>query len=104
MQETNKNFETIIQDESTYILKDFNIANLSTVFILKHSAGLVDTEANGYFDLEPQQINLNYATFIDHKSQIKFPEGGLQLEDGDLKVFCTCPATKNRLCEHLYLF
>lgn len=100
MQETNKNFETIIQDESTYILKDFNIANLSTVFIFKHSAGLVDTEANGYFDLEPQQINLNYATFIDHKSQIKFPEGGLQLEDGDLKVFCTCPATKNRLCEH----
>jgi len=100
MQENKKNFETIIPHESTYILKDFNIANLSTVFILKHSAGAVDTEADGYFDLEPQQIHLNYATFRDYKSQIKFPEGGMVLENGELKVFCTCPAIKKRLCEH----
>ncbi|WP_442592107.1 SNF2-related protein [Pedobacter sp. AW31-3R] len=83
-----------------YLLKDFDFNTLSTVFILKHSAGPLDTDMKGYFDLEPQQISLNFASFSDARSPVKFPKVDVLWHQGTLIFTCDCLSSSNRLCEH----
>lgn len=100
MQENKNSAKPVTDNYNTYTFSDFNILELSTVFILKHSSGPVDTEATGFFELEPQLIDINYASFSDNKSQIRFPEAVVKREDDQLILYCSCPVLKNRLCEH----
>lgn len=85
---------------TTYLVKDFKFSDLSTVFILKHSAGPADTTASKFFDLQPDGIEINSASFSDPDHQIKFPRVELILAADSLLLICGCAAVKNRLCEH----
>lgn len=85
---------------TTYLVKDFKFSDLSTVFILKHSAGPADTTASNFFDLQPDGIEINSASFSDPDHQIKFPRVELILAADSLLLICGCAAVKNRLCEH----
>jgi len=84
----------------SYILSDFKIAALSTISILKHCAGPIDTGTAGYLDLQPQQIMINFASFSDPGSQIIFPQVSVRQDHESLILSCRCTSQKNRLCEH----
>jgi len=99
MQENQQQFQ-VTDNHTTYVLKDFKFSHLSTVFILKYSAGYVDTETKGFFDLYPEKITINSALFSDLDSQSGFPQVRLTLEYSSLKLTCPCPAVKNKLCAH----
>lgn len=93
-------FTPVKSDQNTYTLTDFQFRDLNTVFILKHSSGPADTEATGYFKLDPQQISIGFASFTDHDSSIRFPQADIRMDNGSLILSCRCSAVKNRLCEH----
>lgn len=84
----------------TYILSDFNIAELSAVYILKHSAGAIDSTVSGYLELHPQHITVDFASFVDTNSQIKFPQVTVRHAQQSLIFSCRCAADKHKLCEH----
>lgn len=92
--------ETAKNTPDIYIISAFKPSVFNAVFILKHSSGPADTYAPGYFDLQPQHISVNYASFVDHESAIKFPQVAVRLHQNDLILSCRCPAYKSRLCEH----
>jgi len=87
--------------DDTYIISNFNPADLSSVYILKLCAGPVDSTLPGYLDLQPQVISLNYAAFEDRQSQISFPVVTLRLDQQRLILSCRCRNVQNRLCEHM---
>lgn len=95
---TTNQSDTTIQD--TYILHDFTMKALNPVFILKHCEGPEDTGAAGYFDLDPEQLEINFASFSDSRSPIKFPQVSVRYDQPSLVLSCRCPATKTRLCTH----
>jgi superfamily II DNA or RNA helicase len=100
MQENQHSSQPVTGDPVTYVLKDFKLSDLSTVFILKHSAGYVDTAAKGFFDLYPESITINSASFADHDGLVRFPRVKLVQEGSFLKLSCACPAVKSKLCDH----
>lgn len=83
-----------------YILKDFSLSDLTTVAILTHSSGPADTTTSNYFDLHPEQIAIDYASFINTQNQIPFPRVKVRLDYDTLELSCGCAAPKTRLCEH----
>ena len=92
-------FRTVhLQD--TYILNGFIPAELNPVYILKHCEGPEDTGAAGYFDLQPEQLVIDFASFTDTSSPIKFPQVNVRLDQQSLILSCRCIATKSRLCTH----
>ena len=93
-------FSSAKNDANIYTLTDFEFSELNTVFILKHASGPADTGSTGYFNLIPQQITLDFASFTDHNSQFKFPQVDVRRNDTDLILSCRCTVVKNRLCEH----
>ncbi len=100
MQDNKDQTQKAIYSQEIYLLKDFNFSDLNAVFILKHSAGPVDTAVKGYYDLNPLRLSLNQATFADTGSPIRFPEVEVELAGTTLKLSCNCAPVKNRLCEH----
>jgi len=93
-------FESAKNTPDTFVLGDFKMTELSPVFILKHSAGPVDPGVKGYFELQPAHITVDFASFTDPDSQIRFPQVSLRQNNGDLMLSCRCAADKNKLCEH----
>jgi SNF2 family DNA or RNA helicase len=83
-----------------YILKDFNLKDLSQVVILKHLSGLIHTDVKGFYQLFTEQIEIDYAAFSDEASGLAFPIVQLQQNDNSVKLSCRCAAPKNKLCEH----
>lgn len=100
MTDSNTTYPIPAEHQGMYLLKNFDFSDLNTVFILKHSAGAVDSAVSGYFDLEPQQIAINFASFIDKQSSIKFPKVDILLHHNTLILTCDCLSALNRLCEH----
>ena len=92
--------DTENHSQDTFIFENFDIAALSTVYILKYSAGPIDSTVPGYLDLQPQHITVDFASFEDAGSQIRFPQVNLRQSNQQLILSCRCPADKNRLCEH----
>jgi len=84
----------------TYVVENFKVADLSPVFLLKHSAVQTDSSATGYLNLQPQHISVNYASFIDRASQVKFPQVNVRLQQQSLILSCRCGVVHQRLCEH----
>jgi len=83
-----------------YILKDFNLKNLSNLFILKHLNHQVYTDVKGFFNLVPEQIEINYAAFSYPSAPQAFPIVQVQQAHNSVKLSCRCEAPKNKLCEH----
>ncbi|GAA4197746.1 hypothetical protein GCM10022289_05420 [Pedobacter jeongneungensis] len=83
-----------------YILKDFNLKDLSQVVILKHLNRLIHTDVKGFYQLYPEQIELDYAAFSDETSELFFPIVQVQQHPNSVKLSCRCATPKNKLCEH----
>ncbi|WP_025146758.1 DEAD/DEAH box helicase [Pedobacter jeongneungensis] len=83
-----------------YILKDFNLKDLSQVVILKHLSGLIHTDVKGFYQLFPEQIEIDYAAFSDESSGFPFPIVQVQQHSNSVKLSCRCVTPKNKLCEH----
>ncbi|MET1053911.1 MAG: SNF2-related protein [Pedobacter sp.] len=84
----------------TFIWNDFKINELSTVEILRRSAGLVDSTVKAYLDLHPENISTDFAAFTDTDSQIRFPQVSIRQHQDTLILSCRCAADKQLMCEH----
>lgn len=88
------------QNPYDYILKDFNLKNLSQIIILKHLSGLIHTDVKGFYQLFPEQIEIDFAAFSDEASGLPFPIVQVQQHSNSVKLSCRCATPKHKLCEH----
>ncbi|WP_051691818.1 DEAD/DEAH box helicase [Pedobacter borealis] len=88
------------QNPYDYILKDFNLKNLSQIVILKHLSGLIHTDVKGFYQLFPEQIEIDFAAFSDEASGLPFPIVQVQQQSNSVKLSCRCATPKHKLCEH----
>lgn len=93
-------FEPAKNAPDTYVLSNFKMTDLTAIFILKHSAGPVDSTVTGYFELQPRPISIDFASFEDTNSQIRFPQVSVRQTKDTLIFSCRCAADKNKMCEH----
>ncbi|WP_149243340.1 hypothetical protein [Dyadobacter sp. 32] len=83
-----------------FILENFQVTELTTTVILRHSPEIADTHQRGYFDIQPQSIELNYAAFILATGQTESRSVLVEQNYHTLKLSCGCNGVKNRLCDH----
>ncbi|TDG36762.1 ATP-dependent helicase [Pedobacter changchengzhani] len=83
-----------------YVFKDFNLSQLSNLVILKHLNAQVDTGVKSFYDLIPEQIEIDFGAFSLPNSSIHFPIVQVQQSDNKVKLSCRCNEPKNRLCTH----
>lgn len=83
-----------------YVLHDFNLKDLNGIFILKHLSGEVRTDARGFFNLYPEQIEIDFAAFSQPESDTLFPIVQVQQNQSSVKLSCRCATPKNKLCTH----
>ncbi|MFD2288703.1 ATP-dependent helicase [Pedobacter petrophilus] len=83
-----------------YVLPDFNLKDLNGIFILKHLSQEVHTNARGFFNLHPEQIELNFAAFSHPDAEAVFPIVQVQQNRTSVKLSCRCSTPKNKLCAH----
>ena len=88
------------QNPYDYIFKDFNLKNLSAIVILKHLDQQIHTETKGFYNLFPEQIDINFAAFSNSESAIPFPIVQVQQEETYVRLSCRCNSPKIKLCEH----
>jgi hypothetical protein len=74
-----------------YILANFNISALTMLDILKRSAGDVDTGSKDFYDLQPQEISIDFAIF---------PLVTVVQTKDRVILSCACNSPKGLLCEH----
>ncbi|PWS26531.1 DNA helicase [Pedobacter yonginense] len=92
--------QSIEQNPYDYILRDFNLKNLSSIVILKHVNHQVYTDAKGYFNIIPEQLEINFGAFSYEDSSLHFPIVQVQQNENSVKLSCRCTSPKNKLCEH----
>ncbi|MCZ4221979.1 DEAD/DEAH box helicase [Pedobacter rhodius] len=100
MNEQNPGVETQANNPYDYILTDFNLKNLSGLFILKHLNQQVYTDVKGFFDIYPEQIEINFAAFSHEAATLPFPVVQVQQNENSVKLSCRCDTPKNKLCAH----
>ena len=83
-----------------YVLHDFNLKDLNGIFILKHLSGEIRTDARGFFNLYPEQIEIDFAAFSQPESDTLFPIVQVQQNQSSVKLSCRCATPKNKLCTH----
>lgn len=84
----------------SYLFENFDFRQLDAVLIAKHSPEPADTTVPGYFDLLPEPIMVNFATFSHPGSPIPFPIVSVRCSATTLMLSCDCTAPKKKLCEH----
>ncbi|RDC56393.1 ATP-dependent helicase [Pedobacter chinensis] len=100
MSEKNKNNQLSELNPYDYILEDFNLKNLNAIFILKHLNQQIHTESKGFFNVFPEQIEIDFGAFSHHESDMPFPIVQIQQNENSVKLSCRCTTPKNKLCEH----
>ncbi|MBC6112979.1 DEAD/DEAH box helicase [Pedobacter fastidiosus] len=100
MREQTAGDQSIEQNPYDYILSDFNLKNLSSIVILKHVNHQVNTDVKGYFNIVPEQIEIDFGAFSYHDSNLPFPVVQVQQNEKSVKLSCRCATPKNKLCEH----
>ena len=90
------------EDENPYdyVFKDFNLSQLSNLIILKHVNSHIDTGVKGFYDLYPEQLEIDFGAFSLPNSAIHFPIVQVQQSDNKVKLSCRCSEPKNKLCSH----
>ncbi|WP_316794756.1 DEAD/DEAH box helicase [Pedobacter agri] len=83
-----------------YILKDFNLKNLSAIVILKHLNQQIYTDVKGFYSIVPEQIEIDFAAFSHYDSSTVFPIVQIQQDDKNVKLFCRCDTPKHKMCAH----
>jgi len=100
MNEQNPGEEVHANSPYDYILKDFNLKNLGNLFILKHLNNQVYTGAKGYYNLYPEQIEIDFAAFSHTSAAQPFPIVQVQQTENAVKLSCRCDEPKTKLCTH----
>src|SRR6218665_1995748 len=83
-----------------YILENTSIPGLTHSLILKHSSEIADTGKRGFFDIQPESIEINSGLFIHPSAAIVFPAVAVSQIDDTLILSCECSIPKKKLCEH----
>ncbi|KLT66773.1 DNA helicase [Pedobacter sp. BMA] len=83
-----------------YVLRDFNLKDLSAIVILKHLNQQIDTGAKGFYQLYPEQIEIDFATFSYHHDTELFPIVQVRQDDHQVRLICRCNTPKTKLCAH----
>ena len=83
-----------------YTFPEFYFSSLNSVFILKHCPGPVDTGVKAFYELQPQQIQLNHASFLVPSLGSQSFNVELSHLDNSLKIQCDCYGMPGKLCVH----
>ncbi len=83
-----------------YILENTLVSVLTYTDLLKHSADFIDTAARGFFDIQPQSIDLNAGLFIQPSGTMAFPAVSVSQLDNSIILSCPCKASKKKMCLH----
>ncbi|GGE43562.1 SNF2 family DNA or RNA helicase [Pedobacter psychrotolerans] len=100
MSEDKAGTSSVFSNPYDYVLHDFNLKDLNGIFILKHLSQEVHTHAKGFFNLHPEQIEIDFAAFSHQESDFVFPIVQVQQTENAVKLSCRCAAPKNKLCAH----
>jgi len=82
-----------------FIFENFNVTALSNSDILKNSSSLPETGIRFFFDLQPETIRINYASFSIQSGFDPILISVIQT-DKNLELSCSCDFPGNKLCEH----
>ncbi|WP_316797946.1 DEAD/DEAH box helicase [Pedobacter frigidisoli] len=83
-----------------YVLRDFNLKDLNVIVILKHLNQHIDTASKGFYQLHPEQIEVDFAAFTYHHDTEWFPVVQVQQHDNQVRLVCRCNTPKTKLCAH----
>ncbi|MCF0069026.1 SNF2 family helicase [Dyadobacter sp. CY261] len=83
-----------------FILLDFNISELSVSHILNNSSQMPSTEKRGFFDIQPYEIDVDYAAFRIATSLTETFKVVLKQDHKAVNLYCECTRPKTKLCEH----
>ncbi|MES2691583.1 MAG: ATP-dependent helicase, partial [Bacteroidota bacterium] len=87
-------------DAHHYVVEPFHIEQLTFSFILGHSAELVDTGVSGFYDLDPDPIAINQASFQYPGGNHGLINATVDVNAERLTVSCSCTLSKRKLCPH----
>ncbi|WP_231462409.1 MULTISPECIES: DEAD/DEAH box helicase [unclassified Pedobacter] len=99
MQQNNIGSEEREASFCDYVLSDFNLKNLSQTLILKHLNQQIFTDAKGFYNIKPEQIELNFAAFSLPTAN-DFLIVLVQQNEYSVKLTCRCETPKTKLCSH----
>jgi SNF2 family DNA or RNA helicase len=83
-----------------YSIEDITIASLNKGLLFAHSSVLVATDSRGFFDIQPQNIDLNYVSFTTLSNLRDSPTVTARKEGSRLTFTCTCGFSGDKLCSH----
>ena len=86
--------------QHTYTFENLSLSNLTYLTILKHSSSLIATDEKGFFELQPEKIDLNYVEMPVYLNRQDFIIVTVKQEKDMLDIACECNATTKNLCEH----
>ncbi len=86
--------------QHTYTFENLSLSNLTYLTILKHSSSLIATDEKGFFELQPEKIDLNYVEMPVYLNRQDFLTVTVKQEKDRLDIACECNAAIKNLCEH----
>lgn len=89
------------EQQNRYILENITIPTLSYSDILKHSAAIASTDKKGFFDLQPDSVEINFASFTNAGGLAGLSDLFISQGQTSIILSCDCAAPKNKLCEHM---
>ncbi|MBT1690246.1 DEAD/DEAH box helicase [Fulvivirgaceae bacterium PWU37] len=85
-------------DLHAYQIADFNIAELTSTFIFRHSADL--SASARVSDFIPEEVSIDRATFREATPVQAANRVEVRYDGKTLMLHCTCVTPKRKLCEH----
>ena len=89
-----------VLNQHKFVFENFSIKALTYAYILKNSAALPSTDARGYFDIQPEDIAINYASFKIQNTLSDLAKVIIRQDLASLALYCDCSAKGKKLCEH----
>ena len=83
-----------------YILGHSNIATITIQDLLRHSAEPINTDSKGFFEIQPESIEIDFGLFGNPYTSIAFPKVSVSQMSDAIVLSCPCNAPKRKLCEH----
>ncbi|ACT91536.1 DEAD/DEAH box helicase [Dyadobacter fermentans] len=86
--------------QHNFVFLDFNISELSVSHILNNSAEMPATEKRGFFDIQPHEIDVDYASFRVAATLSETLKVVVRQDHRAVNLYCECTRPKRKLCEH----
>lgn len=94
------NLEEEAPSPEDYILPYTDLSCLDDIFILKHSAEHIETDARLFFELQPSSIHINAASFTHPSPHTDFREVTVIRRLNTLVLTCACETPRVKMCKH----